>query len=355
MKNTLTLFFLLWVTLTSKAQPCVNIISNVEFQQKLTLLGNKPTDEVRLTYARSFLDTKCFTSLQVKQMALTFRNDAFRLQFTKAAYNATADKKNYYDVLDAFKTFSAAMRLYHFMDRHDGSPDPDPAPAPESPFPALPYPLYDNYRGPTGCNLPLTNNDFDVLIISVINQPDDIQRMNAGRSFVQNNCLSMAQFMKLSSLIQLESNRLKFMKDQFLRIYDLENYTYASALLTSGPYQNDWNAFASASLTNPAPPHPLPCLVSPAEFAQAKKAIENESFNNTKITLAKQIIETKKCFSALQIKELVETISFESGKLDLAKFAYDYCIDPGNYYFLNDAFSFSSSKEELMNFIKNKK
>jgi hypothetical protein len=89
-------------------------------------------------------------------------------------------------------------------------------------------------------------------------------------------------------------------------------------------------------------------------FQQLKQSIANESFDETKLKVAKQFIGVN-YFNALQIKELVTLFSFESSKLDLAKFAYDYTVDKGNYFVINDAFSFSSSKESLMNYIKNRK
>lgn len=58
----------------------------------------------------------------------------------------------------------------------------------------------------------------------------------------------------------------------------------------------------------------------------------------------------KKCFTVSQIKSIVKTMSFENDKLEVAKYAYDYCIDKQNYYQLSDVFDFSSSTTDLMNF-----
>ena len=43
---------------------------------------------------------------------------------------------------------------------------------------------------------------------------------------------------------------------------------------------------------------------------------------------------------------------FESNKLEVAKSAYRKTVDKQNYYQLNDALTFSSSKEELARFIR---
>jgi len=86
-------------------------------------------------------------------------------------------------------------------------------------------------------------------------------------------------------------------------------------------------------------------------FDQFKQVIRNESFDNTRLTLAKQTIASN-YFSAAQVKELVGLFSFENSKLDIAKYSYKYTLDKNNYFVLNDAFSYSSSKEELARYIQ---
>ena len=86
-------------------------------------------------------------------------------------------------------------------------------------------------------------------------------------------------------------------------------------------------------------------------FEQFKQVIRNDSFDNTKLVVAKQTISTN-YFSSAQVKEIVELFSFENSKLDIAKYSYKYTVDKNNYFLLNDAFAYSSSKEELARFIQ---
>jgi hypothetical protein len=89
-------------------------------------------------------------------------------------------------------------------------------------------------------------------------------------------------------------------------------------------------------------------------FTQFKQTLRNESFDNTRLTLAKQTIGTN-WFTAAQVKELITLFSFENSKVDIAKYAYDFTVDKGNYFVVNDAFSYSSSREELSNYIRTKR
>ena len=91
--------------------------------------------------------------------------------------------------------------------------------------------------------------------------------------------------------------------------------------------------------------------MSPEDFASAKASISSKSFEDSKLTLAKQIAASNHLTSK-QVKEIMQLFSFEDSKLDFAKFAYKYVYDPNNYYIVNDAFKFSSSIDELNEFIK---
>ncbi len=91
--------------------------------------------------------------------------------------------------------------------------------------------------------------------------------------------------------------------------------------------------------------------VSDNDFNQLKQYIKKEAFDDRKVALAKQGAGNN-YFSTSQVSQLMSLISFDNGKLDIAKYFYNQCIDKNNYYQLADALSFSSSKDELLNYIK---
>jgi hypothetical protein len=85
-------------------------------------------------------------------------------------------------------------------------------------------------------------------------------------------------------------------------------------------------------------------------FQAAKATISNESFDETRLSTAKSIISSN-CLSSDQVLELCNLFSFEQSKLDLAKCAYGKTVDQNNYFKVVNAFTFSSSKEELNKYI----
>jgi hypothetical protein len=93
-----------------------------------------------------------------------------------------------------------------------------------------------------------------------------------------------------------------------------------------------------------------PWPMSPEEFSQVKNSIDSKSFEDSKLIIAKQVIDAN-CLLCSQVKEIMLLFSFEDTRLELAKYAYGYTYDIGNYYRLNDAFTFESSIEELNEYI----
>lgn len=92
--------------------------------------------------------------------------------------------------------------------------------------------------------------------------------------------------------------------------------------------------------------------MSSADFTVALSTVKSTTFDDNKLNVAQTISKTN-CLSTDQIIDLIKALSFEKNKLAFAKFAYAYTYDPNNYYKVVNSFSFSSSKEELSNFIAN--
>ncbi len=96
------------------------------------------------------------------------------------------------------------------------------------------------------------------------------------------------------------------------------------------------------------PVGPMP--MSQNDFSQLKHTIDNGSFESTKLTIFKQSLAYN-YFSSAQVREVMNLFWFENSKLEVAKLAYPKTIDQNNYYTLNNEFSFSSSVNELGNYL----
>jgi len=87
-------------------------------------------------------------------------------------------------------------------------------------------------------------------------------------------------------------------------------------------------------------------FMSEYEMDHLLKELEDVWFDSDRIKLAKRRIKAKKVTSA-QVLEIIEQFSFESSRLEVAKYAFNYTIDQDNYYEVNKGFEFLSSINEL--------
>lgn len=341
-----------------QAQDCVNVVNTIDFQKLYNFISNKSSDQLKLDAATTYLNNKCYNSQQIKQICALFLTDEYRYQYASAAYQFCNDKQNYFSVLDAFSSFSYAFKMYNEFSSQmvvTNTPPPPP-PLPVVTFGNYTYPSSVGYSGLVACNLPLAENDFMNLVQAFAAYTTDAQIHDAAYQFMLTQCLSMAQQMMLASLMSLELNRLNFMKEAFVHCYDMENYSFASQLFSSQAYKVDWSSYCQNQIVLLTPPPPTPsCVITDNDLTQYKQAINHENFSDTKLKVLKQIMSSHPCFTVLQAKELVALLSFDGDKLDAAKYAWDYTTDHQNYYLMNDVFSFSSSQEDLIDYVNGKK
>jgi len=87
-----------------------------------------------------------------------------------------------------------------------------------------------------------------------------------------------------------------------------------------------------------------------SSFRSAMETVKKTSFEETKLSTAKTILSSN-CMSTDQIIQICNQFSFEASKLDFAKFAHGYTVDPGNYFKVGNVFSFDASRTELNEYI----
>lgn len=92
-------------------------------------------------------------------------------------------------------------------------------------------------------------------------------------------------------------------------------------------------------------------IMSSREFSDLKTQLAKEWFENNRLKSVKVILD-KNHVTTQQVKELMLLFTFESNRLEIAKYAYCNTVDQRNYFRLNDALTFSSSKDELARFLR---
>ena len=93
--------------------------------------------------------------------------------------------------------------------------------------------------------------------------------------------------------------------------------------------------------------------MSAGNFTSASATVKKQGFDDTRLKTAKQIASAN-CLNTDQITQICRIFGFEETKLEFAKFAYDFCVEPKNYFKLNNLFAFSSNVDDLTNYIQSR-
>ena len=125
------------------------------------------------------------------------------------------------------------------------------------------------------------------------------------------------------------------------------NPGYGNGNGTNCGYQGNGNAWGAPQVPQ------MPMCMSQMDFMQMKASIESKSFESSKLQIAKQVL-AQNYFTSAQVADLISVFDFETSKVDFAKCAYARVIDKQNYYQVNNAFSFESSIQDLNQYIAGK-
>lgn len=93
-----------------------------------------------------------------------------------------------------------------------------------------------------------------------------------------------------------------------------------------------------------------PWPMDQSSFAGAMATVNGQSFEENKFQVAQQVFNSN-CMTVNQVTQIIGLFNFEDTKLDFAKYAYGRTYDLSNYFMVNNAFSFSSSVDELNAYI----
>jgi hypothetical protein len=203
----LTLFLALTLTSAVAADPPL-LLEDESFQDQMRSLGAQRNDPDRLRHAQKIIAAHRISSLQVKAVCLRLADDNARLEFATAAYPRTIDPENFYEVYDAFTSFSKVMRLH---DRVREFPRHRPGPVVIAPPPP-----------------PLTTTDEDMksILQALRRESFDNVRIQLARQIISS---SQKKFLsdhvrQMMQTFDFEPSRLEIAKFAYDYTFDREKY-----------------------------------------------------------------------------------------------------------------------------------
>lgn len=90
--------------------------------------------------------------------------------------------------------------------------------------------------------------------------------------------------------------------------------------------------------------------MSPVEFASLKNVIHCRWYERVKVQMMRDAIASN-YFSALQVREMLTWLSFESSRVKIAKLAYPKTVNQGQFHIVYDAFHFNSSVHNVSAYV----
>jgi len=92
--------------------------------------------------------------------------------------------------------------------------------------------------------------------------------------------------------------------------------------------------------------------MSSEDFEFVVDYLSKKTFDSDRLEAAKHIVR-ENWVSAHQIATICKLFTFDSNMLEFAKYAYASCSDKGMYFLVGEALKFSSSRDELYEYIEN--
>lgn len=208
--------------------------------------------------------------------------------------------------------------------------------------------------------MPLEDEPFEESMRAIARERNDATRLERARSIARDHRMSSMQVKEIATKLSDDNARLEFAIGCFPRVVDPENfYEVYDAFRSFSKVMRLHDAIAPLKLQ---PPPPSPVVVTPPvqplsekEFDPIYKALKKENFDNARLQTARQILSaTGKKFLSSQIKRMADSFDFDNTKLDFAKFAFDYVLDPQRYFVVNDSFDFPNSRQALSQHVESK-
>lgn len=211
-------------------------------------------------------------------------------------------------------------------------------------------------RSPT-----LPEHQFHETIRRLERMPNPTEQAREADALIRDRWLSSQQVKTVAKTIAQEDARLNFVlnayprtvdPEHFYEVYDaFTNFSKVFRLHDQIQRQDRQGRFPGSPPPAPAVPQPI----TEEAFADLLKALRGEVMEDAKKSLARQMLAGRPRFLSRQVRELVKVFTFDDGRLEIAKYAYDAVLDPENYYLVNQAFTFSDRKESLAHYIESRR
>ncbi|HET6768185.1 MAG TPA: DUF4476 domain-containing protein [Chitinophagaceae bacterium] len=266
-----------------------------------------------------------FTTYQASRLIQLVGSEGNRLQLAKLSYRSITDRNNFYQVYDLFNSQASKNELEAYV---------------------------NNYSTGSTANVAMSDANFNSLYQTIQQQWPVSTQMNSLTSAFNNtsNYFTTYQVSRLIQLVSAESNRLQLAKLSFRSITDRNNFYQVYDLFNSQASKNELEAYVNNYSTGST----ANVAMTDANFNSLYQTIQQQWPVSTQMnSLTNAFDNTNNYFTIYQASRLIQLVSAESNRLQLAKLSYRSITDRNNFYQVYDLFNSQASKDELAAYVNN--
>ena len=271
-----------------------------------------------------------FTVAQAKQLVQLAPDEANRLYLAKISYRSIIDRTNFSQMNTLLNTQASRNELNIFVGTYDNS-------------------------NPVYTKVAMKDADFNTLYRDIQNRFGVGAKMSAlSNAFASESYFfTTAQTKQLIQLVSSESNRLELAKASYDNIVDQANFSQLYDMFSSSS-RNELEVYVKDNQGAPVytPPIYTKTPMSNSTFTSLYNEVRNTYGFGAKMSRLTEIFATETYyFTVAQAKQLVQLVSSESNRLELAKSAYGNITDPENFNLMYDVLTSQTSKNELSSYV----
>ena len=279
----------------------------------------------------SFTNTNnYFTVSQARQLVQLAPDEANRLYLAKISYRGIIDRTNFSQMYTLFNSQASRNELNTFVNTYDNS-------------------------NPVYTRMAMKEAEFNTLYRDIQNRYGIGAKMSALSNVfaTENYYFTTAQTKQLIQLVSEENNRLELAKSSYNNIVDQANFSQLYDLFSYNS-RSDLEIYIRDHQTDPVytPPVYTRTPMSNSSYTSLYNEVRNTYGFGAKMSRLTEIFANETYyFTVAQAKQLVQLVSDESNRLELAKSAYGNITDPANFNLMYDVFTSQSSKNELSTYV----
>ena len=310
-------------------------MTNAAFNSLYKTAKRQSTVNSRVSYIyNAFINTNnFFTVSQARQLVQLVPDETNRLYLAKISYRSIIDRNNFSQMSALLTSQTSRNELNTFVNSYDDS-------------------------NPVYTRIAMKDDDYNVLYRDIQNRFGLGAKMEALQTVFANESyyFTVAQARQLIQLVSSESNRVELAKASYDNIVDQVNFNQLYDVLSSTASRNELEAYVR-DYQNTTPGAATPVYtnrtpMSSTSFNTLYNNVKNTWGFGAKMSELTEIFDNESYyFTVAQAKQLIQLVSSESNRLQLAKSAYGNITDPQNFNLMFEVLTSQSSKNELSTFV----